>query len=86
VTIYLGSCGARPEVPLGVRRALTEPVLAILAAARSCARVTVIGSPTSVTVNAVADGAPPELPVDRQVAVSRLELDGRQWVEATWRT
>jgi hypothetical protein len=86
VTIYLGSCGARPEVPIGVRRALAEPVLAVLATARSCARVTVIGSPTSVTVNAVADGAPPELPVDGQVAVSRLELDGRQWVEATWRT
>lgn len=86
VTVYLGSCGPRPELPLRARRALTEPVLAVLATARTHARVTVIGSSVGVTVNAVADGELPELPDGGEVVVSRLERDGRHWVEATWRT
>lgn len=86
VTVYLGSCGPRPELPLRARRALTEPVLAVLATARTHARVTVIGSSLGVTVNVVADGERPELPDGGEVAVSRLERDGRHWVEATWRT
>jgi hypothetical protein len=85
VTVYLGSCGRRPDPPLRIRRALTEPVLALLATARSRARVTVVGSPVSVTVHAVADGDRPELPQSEEVAVSRLTMDGRHWVEATWR-
>jgi hypothetical protein len=84
VTVYLGSCGRRPEVPLRVRRALTEPVLAVLATARSYTRVTVVGSPESVTVHAVADGGRPEPPRSREVAVSTLTMEGRHWVEATW--
>lgn len=85
VTVYLGSCGRRPDVPLRVRRALTEPVLAVLATARSYTRVTVVGSPVSVTVHAVADGDGPELPRSGEVAVSTLAMAGRHWVEATWR-
>jgi hypothetical protein len=85
VTVYLGACGPRPAVPLRVRRALTEPVLAVLATARTNARVTVIGAAPAVTVNAVADGDPPELPDNGEVTVTRLARDGRHWVEATWR-
>jgi hypothetical protein len=85
VTVYLGSCGQRPDVPLRIRRALTEPVLVVLTTTRSHARVTVVGSPVSVTVHAVADGDRPELPPSGEVAVSTLALDGRHWVEATWR-
>jgi hypothetical protein len=85
VTVYLGSCGRRPDVPLRVRRALTEPVLAVLATARSYTRVTVVGSPVSVTVHAVADGDGPELPRSGEVTVSTLAMAGRHWVEATWR-
>jgi hypothetical protein len=87
VTVYLGTCGTRREPPLPVRRALTEPVLATLAAARSHARVTVIGSPTTVTVSVVADSdAPPEVPETGEVTITRLAENGRHWVEATWQT
>lgn len=85
VTVYLGSCGHRPDVPLRVRRALTEPVLAVLATARSHTRVTIVGSPESVTVHAIADGKEPTLPSSDEVTVSTLAMNGRHWMEATWR-
>jgi hypothetical protein len=87
VTVYLGACGSRPAPPLAVRRALTEPVLTVLATASAQARVTVIGSPDAVTVSVVADGDPPaEVPGDDTVTVTRLAENGRHWVEATWQT
>jgi hypothetical protein len=87
VSVYLGVCGSRQEPPLPVRRALTEPVLTVLATARSHARVTVIGSPTTVTVSVVTDGDPPtEMPTGGPVAVTHLAQNGQHWVEATWRT
>lgn len=86
VTVYLGTCGARPEPPLPVRRALTEPVLALLATARAQARITVVGSPTTVTVSVLTDGDPPaEIPATDGVAYMSMSRDGRHWVEATWR-
>lgn len=87
LTVYLGQCGRWPQPPLSARRALTEPVLALLATARSHARITVLGSPAAVTVSVVADGDPPaEARVTGEVTVTSLAAEGRHWVEATWRT
>jgi hypothetical protein len=88
ISVYLATCGARPEPPLAVRRALTEPVLALLATAASTARITVIGSPTTVTVGVVTDGQPLSdlTPMIDEVTVTQLTHGGRNWVEATWRT
>lgn len=87
VTVYLGSCGPRPNPPPPVRRALAEPVLILLARAESEARVTVLGSPpATVTVSVVADGEPPPaIPAPDTLTVTRQTHGGRHWVEATWR-
>lgn len=86
--VYLGTCGEHPTPPGAVRRALTEPALRALATADSQARVTVLGSPTGVTVSVLADGpaAEPEPLAGNGVGVSVTRLvDGPQvWVEATW--
>jgi len=84
LTVYLGTCGARPDPPLPVRRALTEPVLTVLASARSQARITVLGAPSTVTVNVVADGDRPVVPAPPGITVTSVTHDDRHWVEATW--
>ncbi|WP_158894847.1 hypothetical protein [Amycolatopsis anabasis] len=87
VTVALGTWGECPELPLRVRRALTEPVMTSLVTAVAEARVTVVGAGDGVTVSVVTDAPPPERiasTVD-DVAVTRLAADGRYWVEATWR-
>jgi hypothetical protein len=86
LTVYLGACGTRPDPPLAVRRALTEPVLAVLASARSQARITVLGSPSAVTVSVVADGDRPVVPAPPGITVTSVTHDDRHWVEATWQT
>jgi hypothetical protein len=85
VSVYFGTCGLRPGMPLRVRRALTEPVLALLATAVSEARITVIGAATTVTVSVVTDGDLPHvIPATDEITVTRLAHGGRHWVEATW--
>ncbi|TDP97542.1 hypothetical protein [Labedaea rhizosphaerae] len=91
VDVYLGACGSHPEPPLAVRRALTEPVVRVMAGARTSARVTVLGSPTGVTVSVVTDvadgvAAEPEPAARTDVGVLVTSLvDGQEvWVEATW--
>ncbi|MEE6261534.1 hypothetical protein [Plantactinospora sonchi] len=93
VAVHLGTCGEWPTPPLAVRRALTEPALRILSVAVSRARVTVRGSPTSVTVSVLADAriggsagyAAESTAVDRGgVVVTRLVDGPKVWVEATW--
>jgi hypothetical protein len=84
LTVYLGTCGVRPDPPLPVRRALTEPVLTVLASARSEARITVLGTRTAVTVSVVADGDQPVVPAPAGITVTSLTHDERHWVEATW--
>lgn len=85
IAVYLGTCGEHPTPPLAARRALTEPVLSALAAARTRARVTVLGSPDGVTVSVLADAREmPEPSGGDGVTVTRL-VDGKEvWVEATW--
>jgi hypothetical protein len=89
VAVYLGTCGDRPTPPLAVRRALTEPVLRVMATATAEARVTVLGSPTGVAVSVVARttdvvGAGPEPDNGAGVEVTRLVDGSKVWVEATW--
>ncbi|GAB3248001.1 hypothetical protein [Kineosporia babensis] len=66
--VQMSTRGSLPALPLPVRRALTEPVIAALAGARSAARVTVtgqtsaaleqgVGMQDSVTLSVVTDGA-----------------------------
>jgi hypothetical protein len=91
ITVYLGTCGERPTPPLPVRRALTEPALATMAAAASSARVTVLGSPEEVTVSVLADAdesaGSTELvgTSEESVTVTRMVMQGKLWMEATWR-
>ncbi len=87
VVVHLATCGSWRQPPVRVRRALTEPVLASLAAATSEARVTVIGTPATVTVSVVTDGDPAQPAGESSggITVSRLDHGGRHWVEATWR-
>ena len=84
VTVYLGTCGTWADPPLPVRRALTEPVLTVLASARSQARITVLGAPAAVTVSVVADGDRPVVPAQHGITVTSVTHDDRHWVEATW--
>lgn len=91
VDVYLGVCGAYPTPPRPVRRALTEPALRTVAAARDRARVTVLGSSAGVTVSVVADGGSPDplpdpLPGNEDVAVTTTVDGSRVWVEAAWRS
>ncbi|MDI5975262.1 hypothetical protein [Amycolatopsis magusensis] len=85
VTVFLGTWGERPELSVPVRRALTEPVAACLAATVAEARVTVLGTPGTATVSVVTDAPPPvRLPSSAQVTVTHRESGGKHWVEAAW--
>ncbi len=90
VTVYLGTCGSYPAPPLPVRRALTEPAVALVATAASRARVTVVGSATAVTVSVVADSPPPTMVTSPtttgQVTTTHGVSGDRLWMEATWRS
>jgi hypothetical protein len=85
VAVYLGTSGVRPDPPRSIRRALTEPVLALLASAESEARVTVLGSATTVTVSVVTDGRPPTISVPEPITITQLAFGERHWVEVAWR-
>lgn len=91
--VQMSTRGALPALQRAERRALTEPVIAALAGARSTARVTVTSDPTgAVTLSVVTDGAGNgelELPIDGdglggRIRVSRLISGERLWVEVTW--
>ena len=96
-TVQLSIRGARPSLPLDVRRALTEPVIAVLAGARSRARVTVVGVNDQVTLSVIADGARDareSAPTDGDrpgpdgspglLRTTRLVRDDQLWLEVTW--
>jgi signal transduction histidine kinase len=80
--------GECPPVPTAGRRALADPVVAVLATAATTARVTVLGTGDAVTVSVVAD-APHVVPFPRSeedsVQVRVGCADDRVWVRTTWR-
>jgi len=55
VTVQLALRGVRPALPRAARRALTEPVIAVLAGASASARITVVGVENEVVVSVIAD-------------------------------
>lgn len=87
VTVELDARGQWPELPVSVRRDLTDAVLTVLATAASHARVTVVGGSDLVSVSVVADSrldAPVPSPSSPGVLVEALHHDDLVWVEARW--
>jgi hypothetical protein len=85
VLIELISQGSWPELPLAVRRALTDAPMRVLSTAAGTARVTVVGTPGSVSVSVVAEDATLPEPAETEgVRTASISVDNRVWVEATW--
>ncbi|MFI5959719.1 sensor histidine kinase [Cryptosporangium sp. NPDC051539] len=69
--------GVVPHVPATTRRALTDPVIEVLAVAQRHARITVVASPAAVTVGITADA-----PTDRLHTV--LQESAARNVSISW--
>jgi len=78
--------GVIPPLPVDIRRALTEPVIAVLAATTARARITVVASPDEVAVAVFADArldSPP--PVLHEAVEPSHDAEGEMlWVQARW--
>jgi hypothetical protein len=93
VAIQVETAGSLPPVPAPVRRVVTDAAIAILTAARSHARITLVavqpaGSAGSagIAVSFVADtGALVRLPAGGEgVAIEQQQDGGLLWAEARW--
>ncbi|MBT2409596.1 hypothetical protein J7I94_03330 [Streptomyces sp. ISL-12] len=84
VGVQLAVRGAPVELPRELRRALIEPVLAVLTAAHGTARATVVRGGGRVSVGVVVDGsAAPVTPAHSdEVRVRAVSGEGRLWVES----
>lgn len=82
----IAAAGAIPMLPVGIRRALTEPIIHVLAATTSRARITVVASAAEVAVAIVADArlAAPISSADDSVQCDWDEEEGRLWAQARW--
>lgn len=82
----MAAAGTVPMLPVGTRRALTEPIIGVLAATASRARITVVASATEVTVAIVADArlAAPVTVTDESVEFDMDEGGDRLWAQARW--
>jgi hypothetical protein len=78
--------GTIPTLPVDVRRALTEPIIATLAATASKARITVVASPGEVVVAILADARLDAPPPSLHAAVeSSHDAEGEMlWLQARW--
>ncbi len=78
--------GTVPSLPVELRRALTEPVISMLAAATTQARITVVASPDEVVLAVLADATLTELPTSRHAGIElSADMEGDlPWVEARW--
>ncbi|GAB3254350.1 hypothetical protein [Kineosporia babensis] len=94
ISVQASMRGALPAVPLAARRALTEPVISVLAGARSSARVAVVARDDQVTLSVVVDGAetlaeagPVSAPgaPGALVESSQLVSGDRLWLDVTWK-
>jgi hypothetical protein len=80
--------GELPDVPVAVRRRLTEGPLLALASAEVSARVTVVATAGEVTVSVVADAAAPVVPHTSGSADTSVMFDEKEnllWLESRWR-
>ena len=85
VAVSLDTCGDHPIPPVEIRRALTDEAMRVLATAERRARVTVLGTPDTVTVSVVAEKSVPVQRIEEgPVTVTCIEDGGRIWVEAVW--
>ncbi|WP_285610528.1 hypothetical protein [Actinokineospora globicatena] len=84
VQVSLSVVGTVPELPVDLRRALTEAPIVGLSAARSLARVTVVASTQEVTVAVVAD-APDLHPTTPTGVTLDRDHDGTElWLQTKW--
>jgi hypothetical protein len=80
--------GELPDVPVAVRRRLTEGPLLALASAEVSARVTVVATAGEVTVSVVADAAAPvalHTSGSNDTSVMFDEKENLLWLESRWR-
>ncbi len=78
--------GAIPLLPVSIRRALTEPIIAVLAATATRARVTVVASRDDIVVAILADAElDSPVPCLHEAVESSHDADGGWvWVQARW--
>lgn len=87
IIITLATNGRWPTLPRELRRALTDAPLSALAAAASTARVTVVGTPSAVSVSVVADVAARDTlpqPTLANIQVTTMRNETERWVQAQW--
>ena len=78
--------GLIPPLAVDIRRALTEPIIAALAAAATRARITVVASPDEVVVAILADAElDSPVPSLHEAVESSHDAEGELlWVQARW--
>jgi hypothetical protein len=91
VAVQLSVCGEGPPPALPVRRALADPVTALLAGARTAARVTLVRTATQTVVSVVADAdarpaadGPPVAAAPDVTVDLRPGSGGGTWLTVTW--
>jgi hypothetical protein len=82
----IAPAGTVPSLPVGIRRALTDPVIRVLGAAATQARITVVASAASVAVAIIADARLAEpLQAARGDVELAQEAEGEWlWAQASW--
>jgi len=86
VAVEIETAGTLPQVPGPARRVITDAAIAILASARSQARITLATVAAGIAVSFVADtGSVVLLPVaDQGVAIEHQQDGDMLWAEARW--
>ncbi len=86
IMIEFDIVGSWPVPDLEVRRALIDGPLTVLSTARTAARVSVIGTSDSLSVNVVADGSEWTVPQSGHDNVQHtiITSDDTIWIEARW--
>lgn len=86
VLVEFDRAGSWSTPPADARPALADGVLAGLTAARTRARVTVIGIGSTLTVSVTADGGDwaPELRTHPDVTHTVITTEEQTWIESTW--
>jgi len=86
IAVEIETAGALPPVPGPARRVITDAAIAILAAARSQARITLAAVAAGIAVSIVADtGSVVLLPAaDQGVAIEHQQDGSMMWAEARW--
>ncbi len=86
VAVEIETAGLLPQLPGPARRVITDAAIAILTAARSHARITLVAMAAGIAVSFVADtGAAVRLPANGDgVAIEHQQDGGTLWAEARW--